>query len=946
MKTAPGFQVKLVAHEPQIRQPILVKFDERGRLWVIQYLQYPNPAGLKRVSVDRYSRTTYDRVPEPPPRGPKGEDRITIVEDTDGDGRADRFRDFLTGMNLVTGLEFGHGGVFVLQAPYLLFYPDRNRDDVPDADPEVLLTGFGMEDSQSMANHLTWGPDGWLYGLNGSTTTCRIRGVEFQQGVWRYHPLTKQFELFSEGGGNIYGLTFDANGNLFYSSNGSSLFWHGVQGGYYKKSFGKHGPLHNPYAYGYFDHVKHNGVPGGHIVLGGTMYSGESFPSRYRDTFLGANFLGHSAAWWTLKALGSTVEAKLEGLLWEANDTWSYPTDLAQAPDGSIYLCDFYDVRSAHPDPDADWDKSNGRVYRLEAEGTKPIAAFDLEKQSSRELVQHLKGRNGWFADRARVILAARRDRSVNAELAAMASRTDNGPAALQGLWGLYVNGGFTADIAARLLRHPYEYMRAWTVRLLGDERKAPPLLVSMAASEKSVVVRAQIASTAKRLKGPEAIAILRGLWQDPQDDRDPFLPWLKWWALEDKAVPYLDQVMAAAPQMPPADRQRLMRRYAAEGSARTYDACVKLLASPDTQLLAALNQGLAERGGPVAEQDRGVFERFAQVASAASQERQFAAVTPALKNTIEQLWREKPQEAIRVTLAVRVGVPGAEHAAVQSQQPEMLEAIQEVATAASIPDLLPLLEAGRPDPLRRAALSILARFDDPRITASLVRLHPALSGGLRSQSEDVLLGRQTSALALLEAVEKKQVDASTLALDKLRRVAAYKNPRIDALVRKHWGNIGAGTPEEKLATVRRLSNDLRAAPGDKASGQRLFFQHCGSCHRLNQAGGTLAMDLTAANRTDRMYLLTHTVDPSVFIRKEYMTMEVHTRNGRVVRGLVAEEDAAGITLIGTQYERTRIPRSDVSRMEESAVSLMPEGLLEKLTPQQLRDLFAYLEAK
>ncbi len=160
MRLADRFEVTMFASEPQVRQCTLVKFDDRGRLWVIQYLQYPNPAGLTRVEVDRYSRTIYDRVPEPPPRGPKGADRLTILGDIDQDRRADRCHDFVSDLDLCTGLEFGYGGVFVLQAPYLLFYPDRNRDDVPDGDPEVLLTGFGMEDAQAMANHLTWGPDG------------------------------------------------------------------------------------------------------------------------------------------------------------------------------------------------------------------------------------------------------------------------------------------------------------------------------------------------------------------------------------------------------------------------------------------------------------------------------------------------------------------------------------------------------------------------------------------------------------------------------------------------------------------------------------------------------------------------------------------------------------------------------------------------------------------
>ncbi len=194
MKVPEGFNIKLVASEPQIAQPVCIEFDNRGRLWVIQYLQYQNPAGLNRAKVDRFSRTTYDRVPEPPPRGPKGADRITILEPIQSAAEkisAARYRakDFIGGLNLASGMAFGHGGVFVLQVPYLLFYPDKNRDDIPDSDPEVLLTGFGMEDAHSVANSLMFGPDGWLYGCQGSTVTANIRGIEFQQGVWRYHPI-------------------------------------------------------------------------------------------------------------------------------------------------------------------------------------------------------------------------------------------------------------------------------------------------------------------------------------------------------------------------------------------------------------------------------------------------------------------------------------------------------------------------------------------------------------------------------------------------------------------------------------------------------------------------------------------------------------------------------------------------------------------------------------
>jgi putative membrane-bound dehydrogenase-like protein len=262
-----------------VRQPVCIEFDDRGRLWVVQYLHVSEP-GRAEARVGR-SLLAHQIRPRPRPaaHGPRGADRITILTDTDNDGRADQAKDFIDGLNLASGIAFGHGGAFVIQVPYLLFYPDRNHDDAPDGDPEVLLSGFGMEDAHSVANSLTWGPDGWLYGCQGSTVTSNIRGIEFQQGVWRYHPLTKKFELFCEGGGNSWGLDFDVHGNLIYSTNQSPYrMLHGVQGAYYWKSFGKHGALHNPYSYGYFEHVPYANFEGGHVTTGGMIYQGDSFP--------------------------------------------------------------------------------------------------------------------------------------------------------------------------------------------------------------------------------------------------------------------------------------------------------------------------------------------------------------------------------------------------------------------------------------------------------------------------------------------------------------------------------------------------------------------------------------------------------------------------------------------------------------------------------------------
>ena len=337
-----GFQASLIAGEPVVRQPVAIDFDERGRLWVMQYLQYPNPAGLNRVKVDRYSRTAYDRIPEPPPRGPHGDDRLTILESDPANPGKPRGKDFVSGLNLGSAFAFGYGGVFVLQAPYLLFYPDRNRDDVPDAEPEVLLTGFGMEDAHSVANSLTWGPDGWLYGCQGSTVTAHIRGIEFQQGIWRYHPHTKKFELFCEGGGNSWGLDFDRHGNLLYSTNfGPYVMLHGVQGGNYWKAFGKHGALHNPHSYGFIDHVPHWHFTGGHVSVGGMCYQADQFPASFRNRYIAADLLGHGVYWHNLHEVGSSFRSEHGGVLLQANDNSFAPSDLTVGPDGCLYVADW-----------------------------------------------------------------------------------------------------------------------------------------------------------------------------------------------------------------------------------------------------------------------------------------------------------------------------------------------------------------------------------------------------------------------------------------------------------------------------------------------------------------------------------------------------------------------------------------------------------------------------
>jgi len=953
LKVADGLRITLVAAEPQVAQPLSISFDDRGRMWVLQYRQYPSPTGLKPVAVDQYLRTKYDRLPEPPPYGPKGKDRISIYEDTSGDGRADVVRDFVADLNLASGMALGYGGVFVAQPPYLLFYADRDGDDRPDGPPKVLLTGFGMEDAHAFANSLTWGPDGWLYGAQGSTSTADIRGIGFQQGIWRYHPRWDRFELFSEGGGNTWGVEFDRFGNLFPAGNTVEPLEHHVQGAYLVKGFGKHGPLHNPHTYGYFQPMLHHGYLGDSLSGGAIVYQGGAFPARFNDACICPHTRHSACRWATIETRGSTFATRAAGDFVTSDDIWFRPVDMTVGPDGAVYIADWYDYNISHSSPKnrSQWyqpSRLDGRVWRVAPPDLAPVKAnaLDLSRRSSDELVELLSHRNDWYARQARRLLAERCDHSVVPALTKLALDSDEERLALEGLWSLYVIGAVDAPLAEKALASRHEYVRAWTVRLLGDERIVSPGLlrqfVLLARRDRSVVVRSQLACTAKRLPASETVQIVAQLLRHDEDADDVQMPLLIWWAIEDKAISDPDLVLRMVQRgdiwhgslMTRFIIERLARRFLAEGTNASAAACAILLQH--------------------ARQEKTVDLALAGMLQALSG-RKLDHVPQPLDAAVTATVRHESANPRAIELALRLNSPDASQTAIQFAASHMtpvedrlalIKALGESKTPAAIDSLLSMLANASPDTIKFAALSALGYFTDNQIADAVLDRFSTLSARSRARSIELLCSRPSWALKLMESIDRKMIPSDAVPLELIQRLRQYDEERLVKLIEKHWGKIRAATPFETQGRVTAILQLLSKGTGDAARGRTYFEKICATCHRLHGSGTAVGPDLTGAERKNRELLVRNIVDPSAVIRQEFMSHVAVTKDGQTLTGLLADSTADTITLVDSKNQRTVLKRNDLEELKETPVSLMPEKILDELTDQQIRDMIAFLQTE
>jgi putative heme-binding domain-containing protein len=938
-----GFQIELVASEPVVAQPLFLSWDSRGRMWVVQYRQYQYPAGLKVIRFDQHLRAVFDGVPDPPPHGVPGDDKITVHEDSDGDGIYDRHKDVITGLNIATSVQVGNGAIWVLNPPYLLRYPDENRDDIPDRDPEVHLSGFGLQDTHSVANSLLWGPDGWLYGSNGSTTVGDVssavtKGVRFQgQCVWRYHPETKVFEIYAEGGGNTFSLEIDSQGRVFAGTNGGDTRgWYFPQGSYSEKNWGKHGPLTNPYAFGFFPPMKFQG-DGRRFPQAFCIYEGGLFPAEFEGSIIAPNSL-HNLIWHSQRiAEGSTYRTVDQPNLAVSPDRWFRPVYGGVGPDGAVYVADWYDTRLSHVSPTDDWHKQSGRVYRIVPAGSRPVyREGDLHRLSSGDLIERLAHANKWVRCRAVLELGWRNDQSVLGELLKMVDR-----GSLEALWVVNLMGKLSSERAGLWLHSENPHLRRWVVRLLGDRHEGHPGFVELAASDPDVQVRSQLASTAGRISAAAAIPVIRQLLSRSEDFGDPHLPLMNWWALEAHADawPQVESMLADAElwQLPMFEQHmasRLMQRYAAAGSPADLQRCARLLqlAPGDAarqQLLIGINRAFQGQAVPP----------LPESLSAVLQEYQSKLGDSGLVLGLRQ---GKPQSVARAIDLLQ------DRSADLGLQIEIAKAFGEVRAAAAGPTLLSLATGhGRDEPvLQRVAIRSLAQYDDAAIPAALVA---AMGGsisaehGLRSTACRTLASRPAWAKLLLTELNEWRLRRDEIPADVIQQLRSYDDPQLIAEVEQAFGRAIEASAPEKLAEMQRLKQLLGECAGVPQAGKPHFTRRCANCHQLFGEGQKVGPPLDGYERGNVNFWLTAIVEPSLEIREGFQSYLLLTVDGRALTGMIAAQDPKTVTLRNADNQQTVISRADVESLQALPTSLMPTDVLKEMTDKELQDLFAYL---
>lgn len=980
----PGFTATVMAAEPDVQNPIALAWDARGRLWVAENYTYAERTQRFELGL---------------------RDRVLIFSDTDGDGRFDDRKVFSDSLQRLTGIEVGHGGLWAICPPRLLFMPDRNHDDIPDGPAETILDGFEVAEANyhNFANGLRFGPDGWLYGRCGHSCPAQIglpgcpdsQRLPMEGGLWRYSVSQRRAEVLTTGTTNPWGYDWTAEGEGFFVNTVNGHLWHLIPGAHFRQM---RNTDPNPHCYETIDqHADHfhfdtgagwqksrdgsaGSLGGGHAHSGCLIYQGTNWPEEYRGRLLTLNFHGRRVNQEILERSGSGYVARhgADCCFWQ--DEWFRGIELSSGPDGSVAVLDWSDVGECHEHDGV--HRTSGRIFRI-AHGQPQLPAgtdrgFNLHGLSDAELARLQRHADAWWVAQSRLLLAERavagsvaddavgllREQFETAEpLAAAEPRVSASAHRVRALLTLHLLEGLSHPDLLAQLDHPDEHVRTWAVRLLTEtwpldaalgpttgsagadvSVAAAPLLsrfVTLAQHDPSGLVRLTLASTLQRLPVSLRPQLATALVSRAEDANDHNLPLLVWFGL----IPVAEANPVALAEVATACRWPTTRRLTARrlaGLITTHPAAVE-------QLLTTA--AAAARGGNaalLADTLAGLHEGFAgwrQAPRPKAWQQVLRAIEAHAADADTAQLRQHADE-LSVLFGDGRALAAIEQTALDRTAPAaMRRTAVETLIKARPPELRAICETLLADrQLQATAARGLALFDDPATAWLLVEASRRARGESREAILAAIASRRSFAAALLTAVENDTIKPADLPAAIVRQIHALGDTKLSQRLTAAWGQLRE-SPTEKRQQIVTLAAMLTApdAPSASLSAGRLLFQKtCGSCHQLYGEGGNLGPDLTGSGRHDLGYLLENIVDPSAVVNRNWRLSVVLLADGRVLSGVVLDQNDRTVTL-QTLQERLTIPADEINEISPTDRSPMPAGLLDQLAEGQICDLIAYL---
>ena len=965
MTMPPGFKTQVFASEPDVQNPIAMTWDGRGRLWIAENYTYAEPP--KKIDLSL-------------------RDRILIFEDKNGNGHFSSRKVFTDNLQVLTSLEVGRGGVWAMCPPNLLFIPDRHGNDTPDAAPQVVLDGFTVpaENYHNFANGLRFGPDGWLYGRVGGSAPGEVgapgtppdQRVPLRGGIWRYHPERKIFETITAGLTNPWGHDWNADGELFNVNTVNGHFWHAFAGAHFVRGSTMDPTSHvyeliNMHAdHWHFDTGKRwtdsrggaaNAYGGGHSHIGAMFYLGDNWPAEYRGRFYTLNQHGRRANEELVERLGSGYVAHRGVDTMLAADPWFVGIDLSYGPDGGVFVLDWSDTGECHGHQGV--DRTSGRIFKITYGQPKPVDAGDFTKLSEAELAGMHTRLNEWFSRQARVELTSRAATGQKLDDAKQQLRAifDSNPdytVKLRALWTLFDIGGADNAFLKAQLQHPNEHVRTWAIRMLSDAwpldlvtcrrptwrpdyaaaEAAAPLwqddLARLAREDPSSLVHLALASTLQRLPVGQRAAIAEGLVSHREEADDHNLPLMIWYGL----IPVSDSdpaalVKVAAQCAMPVTRKYIARRLTedVEKNPQPLNDLLKVaLANPSADYARDILEGMAEtlagwRKAPKPATWDALAQKLAALPGAPldGQVRELSVVFGDGR-ALDELKKIALDNDADMTLR-----KSALQTLIDNRSPD-LRAICE--TLLQVRFINPIAARG------------LASFADPSIGDALVKAYKQFHPTDRPQLLATLVSRPSFAGPLLKAVGEGKIPRTDITPFHARQIRGFHDPALDKQLSEVWGEVHESAAD-KVQYIAKLKHELTPAimaKADLGAGRLVFSQTCAICHRLYGEGADVGPDLTGSGRANLDYLLENVVDPSAVVPVEFRLHIVNLKDGRVLNGFVTGKSDRTLTL-KTMTEKLTLDRAEITGIQELSQSLMPEGLLQSLGDEKVRDLLGYL---